>query len=123
MNFILAARTVGGAGSGGILTVTAIIISDLVSTADRGLYQGLVNVLFGAGSASGAVIGGAVADRYGWRMAFWIQVPPILLASVLIVTKVNVKQEKSEEGVWTKFRRIDWAGSFVLIVAVSSSSR
>ena len=48
MYFVLFARAIAGAGSGGLLTVTAIIISDLVSLADRGLYQGGVNVLFGA---------------------------------------------------------------------------
>ena len=119
MLFILVARAIAGAGAGGIMTVTAIIISDLVSLADRGLYQGMVNVLFGSGAASGAVIGGALADKYGWRMAFWIQVPPLLIAAFLIVLKVHVKHHRGEDSTWTKFKRIDWAGSFVLMSSVS----
>ncbi|KAL7421302.1 hypothetical protein Q5752_004187 [Cryptotrichosporon argae] len=120
MYFVLGARAIAGAGSGGLLTVTAIIITDLVSTADRGLYQGGVNVLFGAGSATGAVLGGWVADRFGWRAAFWMTVPPTLLATVLIVWKVNVPRPKSDLTAWQRFTKIDWLGSALLIACISA---
>ena len=122
MPFILFARAIAGAGSGGLLTVTAIILSDLVSIADRGLYQGGANVLFGAGAASGAVLGGAVADQLGWRMAFWMQLPPIALATALIITQVHVPHVPSELSAWQKTCRIDWAGSVVLVTSVSRHS-
>ncbi|ORY33117.1 major facilitator superfamily domain-containing protein [Naematelia encephala] len=122
MIFILFARAIAGAGSGGLLTVTAIIISDLVSLADRGLYQGGVNVLFGAGASTGAVVGGAVADRYGWRVAFWIQIVPILVATVLVITQVHVPHHKGELSAWEKIKRIDWAGSVVLMISMSTFS-
>lgn len=101
------------------LALQAIIISDLVSLADRGLYQGGVNVLFGAGAALGAVMGGAVSDRFGWRMAFWAQIPPILLATILVITQVHVPHVKGEMSAWEKVKRIDWAGSVALMVCVS----
>ena len=101
-----------------LIASQAIIISDLVSLADRGLYQGGVNVLFGAGSATGAVLGGAVADKFGWRMAFWVQIPAILISTFLVIWKVNVPHPKTEMSAWTKLCRIDWAGSIFLIVSV-----
>ncbi|KAK8843992.1 hypothetical protein IAR55_006785 [Kwoniella newhampshirensis] len=126
MGFMIASRVIAGAGSGGLLTVTAIIISDLVSLADRGLYQGGINLLFGAGSASGAVIGGSIADHLGWRAAFWIQIPPILFAFGMVVWKVDVDREDGEDtgGVtaWEKLKGIDWAGSAALVVGISSFS-
>ncbi|OCF35647.1 hypothetical protein I316_02702 [Kwoniella heveanensis BCC8398] len=126
MGFMLAARVVAGAGSGGMLTVTAIIISDLVSLADRGLYQGGVNLLFGAGSALGAVLGGSIADNFGWRAAFWMQVPPVVFASLMVFWKVNVEREEGEDvggsTAWEKFKGIDWLGSFLLMVAISAFS-
>jgi hypothetical protein len=39
MGAVLASRFVSGCGGGGLLTVTAIIVSDLVSLQERGLYQ------------------------------------------------------------------------------------
>ncbi|GFZ47341.1 hypothetical protein JCM24511_05084 [Saitozyma sp. JCM 24511] len=106
MNFILVARCIAGAGSGGLLTVTV---------------SG-VNVLFGAGAALGAVMGGAVSDRFGWRMAFWAQIPPILLATILVITQVHVPHVKGELSAWEKVKRIDWAGSVALMVCMSTLS-
>ncbi|KAK4685900.1 sedoheptulose-bisphosphatase, partial [Tremellales sp. Uapishka_1] len=116
------ARVITGAGSGGLLAVTAIILSDLVSLADRGLYQGGVNVLFGAGAATGAVVGGWVADKWGWRMAFWMQIPPIVFSALLVFWKVHVPHMASERTAWEKVCRIDWAGSLVLMICISSLS-
>ncbi|ODO06051.1 hypothetical protein L198_01280 [Cryptococcus wingfieldii CBS 7118] len=124
--FMLFARGVAGAGSGGILTVTAIIISDLVSLADRGLYQGGINLLFGGGSASGAILGGYIYDKFGWRAAFWVQVPPVLFSFVMVIWKVDVGREEGEDAggktAWEKVKGIDWLGSFVLMMGISSFS-
>ncbi|WVR08976.1 hypothetical protein IAU60_006035 [Kwoniella sp. DSM 27419] len=126
MTFMLAARALAGAGSGGMLTVTAIIISDLVSLADRGLYQGGVNLLFGAGAASGAVLGGGISDNFGWRAAFWMQVPPVVFAFLMVIWKVNVDREQGEDDggktAWEKFKGIDWLGSLLLMVGISAFS-
>nr|XP_031858907.1 uncharacterized protein CI109_005727 [Kwoniella shandongensis]KAA5525979.1 hypothetical protein CI109_005727 [Kwoniella shandongensis] len=124
MSFMIAARVIAGAGSGGLLTVAAIIISDLVSIADRGLYQGGINVLFGAGSASGAVFGGYISDRFGWRAAFWIQVPVILFTIGMVIWKVNVEREEGEDTggqtAWDKLKAIDWSGSISSFSTFSS---
>ena len=40
MWMMIGARVIAGSGGGGVFTVSAIIIADLVSLADRGLYQG-----------------------------------------------------------------------------------
>jgi MFS family permease len=79
-----------------------------------------VNVLFGAGAAVGAVVGGAIADAFGWRAAFWIQVPLIAFAAALIIAKVNVGHEKGDKSAWEKLIGIDWAGSAALVFSVSS---
>ncbi|KAL7412507.1 major facilitator superfamily domain-containing protein [Mrakia frigida] len=120
MGVILFSRLVAGCGGGGLLTVTAIIISDLVSLQDRGLYQGYVNLLFGAGSASGAIFGGAVADRFGWRWAFGMQVLPLLVSFTLILWKVHVPAPINAQTPWQLFKRIDWLGAFLIVTSVTS---
>ncbi|KAL7418069.1 vacuolar amino acid permease [Mrakia frigida] len=118
----IGARVIAGSGGGGVFTVSAIIIADLVSLANRGLYQGLVNVVITAGSATGSIIGGWIADVSGWRAAFYFQLPLLAAASGLILWKVHVPfEEKVSTQTWQeKLKRIDWLGSFVVILAVSS---
>ena len=53
-------------------------------------------------------------------MAFWVQLPFILFATVLVITQVHVPHVKDETSAWEKFTRIDWLGSFVLMVSVRS---
>lgn len=47
---LIAARALAGMGGGGLAVVNSVIVSDLVSLKERGLYQGLTNLLFGLGS-------------------------------------------------------------------------
>lgn len=44
MNMLIAGRTVQGLGGGGIQSLTAIILADLVTLQERGLYAGLYGV-------------------------------------------------------------------------------
>lgn len=60
-SFILA-RAVCGLGAGGMMSMGAIITSDLVPIEIRGAYQSYINIVYGAGSALGAATGGAIAD-------------------------------------------------------------
>lgn len=118
MYTVLLARGIAGAGSGGLLTVSAIILSDLVSPADRGLYQGGASVLFGAGSAVGAVVGGAVSQTWNWRASFWIQVPPFMLATVIVWWNIDLPEPPSEKSVWRRMAEVDWAGSGLVMLSV-----
>ena len=45
MNALLAARALAGCGAGGILTTSSIIMTDMVSLRQRGLFQGLGNIV------------------------------------------------------------------------------
>lgn len=56
-----------GGGGGGMNSVVAILLSDLVPLKDRGVWQGKISILFFAGTATGAPLGGILADSVGWR--------------------------------------------------------
>jgi MFS family permease len=64
--------------------VATFILSNLVPLRRRGLWQGLGNVILGAGSGLGGFFGGWINDTMGWRPAFALQIPISLLAVVLI---------------------------------------
>jgi MFS family permease len=64
---LIAARAFAGIGGGGMTTVVSILLSDMIPLRERGKWQGYLNIIFAAGSASGAPAGGLLADSVGWR--------------------------------------------------------
>ena len=121
-NFI-AARAVCGLGAGGTMSMSLIIISDLVRIEHRGVFQSYINVAFGLGSASGAALGGWFCDTLGWRWVFGIQVPPIMLCLIMAMFFMPSGLGPmliKEDGAWTALRSFDWYGSQSLVISVTS---
>lgn len=106
MNGLIAARALAGVGGGGINTVGVIIMTDLVDLRRRGMFQGYANIFFGLGAAMGGPVGGWISDTIGWRGAFWVQPPFLLVAGVGVwvnakhtrpVPRLNTKSHRSYE--------------------------
>jgi MFS family permease len=72
---ILVGRTTQGAGSGGILSLIEIVITDLVPLKHRGGYFGMNALAWAIGSAVSPLIGGAFTEKVTWRWIFWIMLP------------------------------------------------
>jgi MFS family permease len=111
-------RALSGVGGGGVSSVVAIIISDLVSMRDRGKYQGLLSVAIGLGACAGPFIAAEMLKRGGeaWRWIFWVS--PIL-ASVCLVVMWFLLPLKPVTGSWReKMGKIDWFGVVVAVVAM-----
>lgn len=64
---LCAFRALSGIGGGGMNSVVAILLSDIVPLRDRGIWQGYINIIFAAGTSTGAPLGGIAADYLGWR--------------------------------------------------------
>jgi len=76
--------------AGGLTTLGTIIMSDLIPLRRRGVYQGLGNMCYGLGSTVGGTFGGWVAHHFGWRMAFWCQVPYGVLCIAIMATTLRL---------------------------------
>jgi len=121
----IAARAACGLGAGGTMSMSLIILSDLVRIEDRGVFQSHINLSFGLGSASGAALGGWLCDTLGWRWAFGVQVPFIAICFVmaLIFTPSNLGPmliDKDEGGSWVALKSFDSLGSVFLITTVTT---
>ncbi|KAL7627023.1 hypothetical protein AAE478_003799 [Parahypoxylon ruwenzoriense] len=114
---LCAARAVAGVGGGGMNAVVTILVTDLVSLRDRGVWQGYINVVFASGIAAGAPVGGLLADGIGWRWAFAGQFPLALAAWLAVYLVLDVP--RTDHAHWTaKVLRIDFLGAFALVSAV-----
>ncbi|TGZ79542.1 putative MFS multidrug transporter [Ascodesmis nigricans] len=109
---IIIGRVIAGAGGGGLTTLSSIVASDLVPLRKRGLYQGFGNIAYGTGAALGGLYGGVVSDWIGWRWAFLLQIPLIIVSALLVFIMVRIPVNSSEGG---RLQRIDFRGSISLV--------
>ncbi|KAI1103530.1 MFS general substrate transporter [Jackrogersella minutella] len=114
-NSMILGRVVAGIGGGGLMSISTFLGTDLVPLRNRGVIQGVGNICYGAGAMLGGVFGGFVNDNsaWGWRLAFLVQVPPVLVSACLVAYLVRVPPKVSEK---SYLARIDFTGAFSLIV-------
>lgn len=120
---IVFGRFVTGCGGSGLTTLGVITMSDLIPLRERGVYQGLANICFGLGAASGGLIGGVVADRLGWKYVFVFQVPLAAIVWIAVYKYLHLPAGSPGLGaegshVLEKLKRVDFQGSFLLVSAL-----
>ncbi|KAL2760706.1 hypothetical protein ACRALDRAFT_2024634 [Sodiomyces alcalophilus JCM 7366] len=111
---MIAGRVVAGVGGGGLMSIATFLTSDLVPLRRRGVVQGIANIAYGSGAMLGGVFGGFVNDRsrWGWRLAFLVQVPPVLVSAVIVALLVRVPPKASRK---SYLARIDFVGAFLTV--------
>jgi len=81
---LLVGRSIQGVGGGGIIALTYVIVTDLVTLRDRGKWFGLISMMWAIGSVTGydipnlsrlastdiqlsrPVVGGVLAEKASW---------------------------------------------------------
>ncbi|KAI8950802.1 major facilitator superfamily domain-containing protein [Xylaria longipes] len=113
-NVMILGRVVAGIGGGGLMTISTFLGTDLVPLRNRGIIQGIGNICYGSGAMLGGVFGGLVNDNssWGWRLAFLVQVPPVLVSAALVAYLVRIPPKISEK---SRLRRIDFTGVLSLV--------
>lgn len=112
---VIAGRVIAGVGGGGLTCITTFVTSDLIPLRQRGVWQGVGNLVFGMGMGLGGVFGGLCSDNLGWRWAFLIQVPFIVVSAILVWFLVDIPVNPSTK---PPLRRIDFLGAFTLVVSL-----
>ncbi|OTA95567.1 hypothetical protein M434DRAFT_69162 [Hypoxylon sp. CO27-5] len=114
-------RALAGFGGGGLMTMATIVNSDMIPFRKRGMYQAMQNGIFGFGAICGASFGGSIADTIGWRWCFLLQVPVSAIA--LIFGYLVIKNQQitfiGDSSLRETWRRVDFLGSLILVVAIS----
>ncbi|KIP05339.1 hypothetical protein PHLGIDRAFT_25152 [Phlebiopsis gigantea 11061_1 CR5-6] len=112
MNMLIAARTVQGVGGGAIISLTEIIISDLVPLAERGIFQGIIGLTWALACGVGPPLGGVIAGA-NWRWLFYMNLPLSGIALVLVWFFLSVRTP--DGSMREKFARIDFLGNAIVI--------
>ncbi|KXJ87561.1 putative MFS multidrug transporter [Microdochium bolleyi] len=131
---LIAARVLQAVGGSGLGTIISILLTDLVAEEDRGVWQGLLNIVYLFGASIGAPVGGFLAGSIGWRWSFIGQVPLSVLAIFVIVICLpddtqstmnsnnndNNNSDSQASTLLAKLRRIDFLGSVSLIATIGA---
>jgi MFS transporter, Spinster family, sphingosine-1-phosphate transporter len=80
---LFAMRVVVGVGEAGFAAVAPTIIADLFRPAERSRRLAYFYLATPMGSALGYLVGGAVGEAYGWRVAFFVAGGPGLALAIV----------------------------------------
>ncbi|ODN74574.1 hypothetical protein L202_06936 [Cryptococcus amylolentus CBS 6039] len=121
MYTLIGARVFAGLGGGGLLTVSSVIVTDLVPLRDRGFYQGLMMTVFGSGSMLGGPVAGWLTDKVGWEWAFWVQLPVTVFCCIIVVTFLpSPAIPPTHTSLLSGLASLDWLGTILLVTSISA---
>ncbi|GAA0928100.1 MDR family MFS transporter [Streptomyces thermoalcalitolerans] len=113
MGELIGFRAVQGLGAGGLMVGVMAIIGDLIPPRERGKYQGMMAGVMALAMIGGPLVGGAITDHWGWRWAFYINLPLGAVALVALSAVLHLPKKRAQA-------RIDYLGAVLLTVGISA---
>ncbi|MEU3662184.1 MDR family MFS transporter [Streptomyces sp. NPDC032940] len=113
MGQLIGFRAVQGLGAGGLMVGVMAIIGDLIPPRERGKYQGMMAGVMALAMIGGPLVGGTITDHWGWRWAFYINLPLGAVALVAITAVLHLPKKRSDA-------RIDYLGAVLLTVGITA---
>ncbi|PWN43280.1 MFS general substrate transporter [Ceraceosorus guamensis] len=108
-------RAFTGIGGGGLITLSQVVISDVVSLRQRGTYQGILGAVVAVFNGVGPIIGGAFASKASWRDIFRLQLPLSAFSFAMVFFFLPAK--KVHGSAKAKFKAIDWLGAILTLAS------
>ena len=109
--FLIAARTVQGAGAAAMFATNTALLNHSYEGRDRSVAFGVWGAINGAAAAVAPVLGGLLIAAAGWRAIFLVNLPIAIVAGIM--TQRTLAESRGQAS------PIDWAGaaSFTLSAA------
>ncbi|KAK3722453.1 hypothetical protein LTR37_002445 [Vermiconidia calcicola] len=120
MGQVIVGRAIQGAGGAGMVSMVSIVITDLVPLREVATLWSYTNILQTTGRSCGGFLGGLLTQTLGWRWAFLVQVPPVVIAILLVQWRLKLpnKQTEIEHTKLEKLKRVDFVGAFFLCYTI-----
>ncbi|KAL4902134.1 hypothetical protein BDW74DRAFT_186934 [Aspergillus multicolor] len=112
MPMFITGRAIQGSGSGGVVILVNICITDMFDIRRRGMYLGLTSVVWALASGIGPVLGGIFTQLVSWRWNWWINLPCSAVAFAVLLWVLNIDDHRHNEKLSFRqgLKRIDWLG-------------
>jgi EmrB/QacA subfamily drug resistance transporter len=111
MTTLILGRVLHGLGGGGLASMGAVVLGDVVAPKERGRYYAYFAVVYTTAGASGPVLGGFLADYVHWSAIFWLNIPLGLAA--LVVTNALLRNLPRHD----RPHRLDVIGALLIVTA------
>jgi EmrB/QacA subfamily drug resistance transporter len=89
MGWLIAARTVQGAGAALVMPLAMALLSAAFAPEERARALGIFSGITGLAVLAGPVVGGAIAQGLAWQWIFWLNVPIGAIAIVLVGRRID----------------------------------
>ncbi|RYN71285.1 hypothetical protein AA0117_g9668 [Alternaria alternata] len=114
-SMLISGRVVQGLGGGGVVVLVHVCVSDLFTIRDRSFYMGTVGAVWALASALGPVLGGVFAQRLYWTWCFYINIPIVSLAIVVLYLTLHVHNPRVP--LMAGLAAMDWLGTITIVTA------
>src|SRR5699024_8003838 len=116
ITMLIDSRFIQGVSSFAKMTIATTIVGDIYNKKERSKNQCYLSSIWGISAISGPLLGGFFVDYLSWRYIFWMNIPLgiISMVAIIIFLRENKKRIDRTE------RSIDYAGTFWIVIAVSS---
>ena len=118
MTQLIGFRALQGAGGGGLMSVTMVVLSQLMEPGEEEKGGGVGGIVGGAALAIGPVVGALFAEDLSWRWIFYVNLP--LGLTVLIGGAVLLKLPSGSGGRGLDFVGAALAAGFTTLVLLVS---
>ncbi|RYC54933.1 hypothetical protein CHU98_g11280 [Xylaria longipes] len=110
-------RVITGLGGGGTMVLAFILVLELTTKRNRGLFIGITNAGFTTGVSLGAVVFGGLIETIGWTPASLIAGCAIFMSIPKSLSSSNHLNDK-DVSLRTKLKQLDYLGAFFLSATV-----
>ncbi|KAJ7622744.1 major facilitator superfamily domain-containing protein [Mycena polygramma] len=114
---LIGGRAVQGLCGGGIRSLAVIILADLVTQEERGIYGILTGLTWSIACVVGPIIGGSLAAQGAWRWLFYLNLPISGVAAIFVCVflRLPIPPGTFRE----KMGRLDLIGNFIVIASTT----
>ncbi|HET7328809.1 MAG TPA: MDR family MFS transporter [Nocardioidaceae bacterium] len=111
---LITMRAFQGVGAGGLMSLSMVLIADIISPRERGKYVGVLAGVMSIGTLGGPLLGGVITDVIGWRWNFYVGVPLALAALVVLQRTLHLPYRERRRV------QIDYLGAVLIAAGVST---
>ncbi len=113
MDQLILFRALQGIAGGAMIGLSFVAIGEIFNARERGKYQGLLAAAFIVAAIIGPVLGGWLVEHQDWRYIFYINIPPVVVATIVFLYTYPKSSRAKAQAV------IDYAGIALFILCIA----